>query len=58
VGHSQGTTLAFAALSQYQDVAARIKYFVALAPVTRIGSIPDPFFAALAPFADLLLVCA
>jgi len=37
IGHSQGTSQAFVAFSRNQELAARIKVFVALAPVVHLG---------------------
>jgi pimeloyl-ACP methyl ester carboxylesterase len=37
IGHSQGTTQAFAAFSRNQELASKIKVFVALAPVVHLG---------------------
>ena len=37
VGHSQGTTLAFAAFSADQKLASKIKQVYALAPITNIN---------------------
>ncbi|RUS90097.1 hypothetical protein EGW08_002139 [Elysia chlorotica] len=39
VGYSQGTTIGFAALSQNARVAAKVRLFIALAPVGRVGNI-------------------
>ena len=39
VGHSQGTTIMFAALSTYPDIASRVRLFAALGPVARVGHI-------------------
>ncbi|KAK3782357.1 hypothetical protein RRG08_027905 [Elysia crispata] len=39
VGYSQGTTIGFAALSQSPQVAAKVKLFIALAPVGRVANI-------------------
>ncbi|BFZ17317.1 hypothetical protein BsWGS_20356 [Bradybaena similaris] len=50
VGHSQGTTIGLIAFSKYADVAAKIKHFVAMAPVARIGNTKSPI-RLLAPLA-------
>ncbi|GFO38076.1 lipase [Plakobranchus ocellatus] len=39
VGYSQGTTIGFAAFSQNADLASKIRHFIALAPVGRVGKI-------------------
>jgi len=49
IGHSQGTTIAFAALSRnYDDLNARINLFVSLAPVVFLKSSPSILFNVLA----------
>lgn len=50
VGHSQGTTIGFIAFSENADVAAKIKHFIALAPVARIANTKSPI-RLLAPLA-------
>ena len=42
VGHSQGTTMAFALLSQRPDYHEKIRLFTALAPVTNIAHAKSP----------------
>ncbi|XP_077407532.1 gastric triacylglycerol lipase isoform X2 [Vanacampus margaritifer] len=42
VGHSQGTTIAFMAFSRLPHLAAKIKLFVALAPVTTVAFSSSP----------------
>ena len=45
VGHSQGTTQMFYALSKHEDFwAERLNLFVALAPVTRLDHTASPLF--------------
>ena len=39
IGHSQGTTIAFAEFSRNQTLASKIELFIALAPVAFIGNI-------------------
>ena len=49
VGHSQGTLIAFAGLSQNKDLASKIKMFFALGPVISITHMISPlkfFFSA------------
>ncbi|KAH9520009.1 hypothetical protein Btru_071465 [Bulinus truncatus] len=50
VGHSQGTTIAFAEFSENQELASRIKHFIALAPVAQAWNMKSPI-RLLAPFA-------
>lgn len=38
MGHSQGTTQAFAAFSENQEIAESVSVFCALAPVAQVGS--------------------
>lgn len=38
VGHSQGTTIAFAEFSRNKIIAKMVKTFFALAPVTTVGN--------------------
>lgn len=54
IGHSQGTTMAFALFSQRPDIRKKIKLFVALAPVAHINYIKSPI-KYLAQFPDQLL---
>ena len=42
IGHSQGTMIQFAQLSKNQDLASKIKLFVALGPVATVGHIETP----------------
>ncbi|RUS83117.1 hypothetical protein EGW08_009106 [Elysia chlorotica] len=51
VGHSQGTAIAFARLSTDQALAARVKHFMALAPIARVGNTRSPI-RLLLPFTD------
>ena len=39
VGYSQGTIMGFAGFSTQPDLAAKIKLFIALAPVARVSHI-------------------
>ncbi|KAH9520010.1 hypothetical protein Btru_071466 [Bulinus truncatus] len=50
VGHSQGTTIAFAEFSENQELASRIKHFIAMAPVAQVWNAKSPI-RLLAPFA-------
>ena len=50
IGHSQGTEIAFAQLSQTPELARRIRLFVALAPVAYLDGVVSPI-RLLAPFA-------
>lgn len=42
VGHSQGTTIGFAAFSKNQALAAKVDLFVALAPVATVSNMKSP----------------
>ena len=42
IGHSQGTTIGFAAFSQNQTLAAKVDLFIALAPVATVGNMKSP----------------
>lgn len=42
IGHSQGTTIGFAAFSKNQTLAAKVDLFVALAPVTTVSNMKSP----------------
>lgn len=42
VGHSQGTEMAFAALSNNPELASKIRLFVALAPAAYLGHLESP----------------
>jgi len=42
IGHSQGTMIQFAQLSKNQDLASKIKLFVALGPVATVGHTETP----------------
>jgi pimeloyl-ACP methyl ester carboxylesterase len=48
VGHSEGTTQAFAGFSRNQTLASRVSLFVALAPVAFVHSQTSPVFTLLA----------
>lgn len=48
IGHSQGTLISFAALSKNTELAKKIKLFIALAPISFIGSITIPYIKTLA----------
>jgi len=49
IGHSQGTMIGFARFSEDQELAKKVKYFIALGPVSTIGEIKSPI-RLLAPF--------
>ncbi|XP_035663170.1 gastric triacylglycerol lipase-like [Branchiostoma floridae] len=53
VGHSQGTAIAFAHLSQDLEFAKKVKTFFALAPVVTLGHITSPI-KYLAQFDDII----
>lgn len=42
IGHSQGTMVAFARLSSDQELASKIKLFLALGPVATVGNLVSP----------------
>ena len=42
IGHSQGTTIAFAGLSENKDLARHIKHVIAMSPIARVGHIKSP----------------
>ncbi|KAJ0410326.1 hypothetical protein P43SY_002658 [Pythium insidiosum] len=48
VGHSEGTMQAFAGFSINQELAKKVTYFGALAPVAYVGATTSPIFKALA----------
>jgi len=48
-GHSQGTEMAFAALSSNQDLASKVRIFFALAPIANLTNIVSPI-KYIAPF--------
>ncbi|XP_013079898.2 lipase member K-like isoform X1 [Biomphalaria glabrata] len=50
VGHSQGTTIAFAEFGENPDLASHIKHFIAMAPVAQVWNTKSPI-KVLAPFA-------
>ncbi|KAK7113543.1 gastric triacylglycerol lipase-like [Littorina saxatilis] len=53
LGHSQGTAMGFAGFSSNHTLAAMVKRFYALAPVTKVRNITSPV-RLLAPFANEL----
>ncbi|XP_041364368.1 gastric triacylglycerol lipase-like [Gigantopelta aegis] len=53
VGHSQGTMIGFSGFSQNKQLGSKIKLFIALAPVARLGHIESPI-KYLAPFANYI----
>lgn len=50
VGYSQGTVMGFAGFSTQPELAAKVKLFIALAPVARVSHIEG----ALAPLAQII----
>ncbi|CAL1528652.1 unnamed protein product [Lymnaea stagnalis] len=50
VGHSQGTTIAFAEFGENPELASHIKHFIAMAPVAQVWNTESPI-KLLAPFA-------
>ncbi|ESO98618.1 hypothetical protein LOTGIDRAFT_142588, partial [Lottia gigantea] len=50
IGHSQGTLIGFAGFSRNQTLGSKVKLFVALAPVAKVGHIRN-FMRFIAPFA-------
>lgn len=42
IGHSQGTTIGFAAFSRNQALASKVDLFIALAPVATVGNMKSP----------------
>jgi pimeloyl-ACP methyl ester carboxylesterase len=56
VGHSQGTTQAFAAFSSNPILAKKIAAFAALAPVTRVGHLSNKLLQLLADIDPALLL--
>ncbi|ETL38614.1 hypothetical protein L916_09809 [Phytophthora nicotianae] len=48
VGHSEGTMQAFAGFSVNQELAKKVSYFGALAPVAYLGHITSPIFELMA----------
>ncbi|KAK3766647.1 hypothetical protein RRG08_042426 [Elysia crispata] len=51
VGYSQGTAIGFAKFSEDQELAKKVKHFIALAPVAHVGFITTALRMIL-PFAD------
>jgi len=47
IGFSQGTAMAFAAFSSNQEIANKVKLFVALAPATRVKELKNQLVAAI-----------
>ncbi len=48
IGHSQGTLIAFAAMSSNPKFEKKIKLFIPLAPIVTIGNIMVPYLRVLA----------
>ncbi|ESO98619.1 hypothetical protein LOTGIDRAFT_142579, partial [Lottia gigantea] len=42
IGHSQGTLIGFGGFSQNKTLASKVKLFIALAPIARLGHIKGP----------------
>ncbi len=58
VGHSQGTTIAFAGLSISKDLQSKINLFVALAPVANASHMTSALRLLAPPqICDPLMVC-
>ena len=57
IGHSQGTTIAFAEFSSDQTWLSKVDIYVALAPVAFAGNMISPI-AYLAPFSREIEVCS
>ena len=53
VGHSQGTAIGFARFSEDQELASRVKHFIAMAPIGRITYAQSPV-RYLLPFATAI----
>lgn len=51
-----GSMIAFAGLSSRPELNNKIRMFVGLAPVARVGNVNVPILHVLAPLADILLV--
>eukprot|EP00164_Ancoracysta_twista_P001858 GFYU01002442.1.p1 GENE.GFYU01002442.1~~GFYU01002442.1.p1 ORF type:complete len:422 (+),score=99.94 GFYU01002442.1:142-1407(+) len=50
VGHSEGTTQFFAAMSSQPDLSEFVSCFVGLGPVATVGSVKNPFLRFMADF--------
>ncbi len=57
VGHSQGTVMGFAGFSTNQTLAARVKAFFALAPVTTVQYIQGGFYYIAEYFKEIEVSC-
>ncbi|GFO02255.1 lipase, partial [Plakobranchus ocellatus] len=51
IGHSQGATVGFAKFSEDQELAKKIKHFIALGPIARVGHI-NSALRLLVPYAE------
>ena len=58
IGHSQGTTIAFAEFSRNGEVAKMVKKYFALAPVAHVGNIESPikYLTDFMPFAQVSII--